>query len=88
MPKITDLWLRLSEQSRLANLPDILLRYRRHDAQVFVRAKWRQRFARDLALISARARRQGKDDPLAGLDMPLDWKLDDARFPDGVEEPP
>ncbi|MDO9356848.1 MAG: glycosyltransferase, partial [Solirubrobacteraceae bacterium] len=57
-----DLWLRLSERAALANLPDVLLRYRIHDAQVSHGINWRQRFAHDLALVAARARRRGEPD--------------------------
>ncbi|THD42141.1 MAG: glycosyltransferase [Bradyrhizobium sp.] len=62
-----DLWLRLAERTRLANLPDILLHYREHPGQISTGVNLGQRFAHDLALIAARARRAGEADPLDGV---------------------
>lgn len=81
-----DLWLRLSETHRLANLPDVLLHYRIHDAQASHGVNWRQRFAHDLALLSARARARREPDPLQTLDAPLAFtdapaRLDPALHP-------
>ena len=58
-----DLWLRLAERARLANLPEVLLDYRVHPEQVSAGINLGQRFARDLALIAARTRRAGRPDP-------------------------
>jgi hypothetical protein len=62
-----DLWLRLSERARLANLPKVLLAYRVHGGQTSAGINLDQRFARDLALLAARARRTGRPDPLDGV---------------------
>ena len=61
-----DLWLRLAERARLANLPEVLLDYRVHDGQISAGVNLDQRFARDLAIVAARARRAGSPDPLDG----------------------
>jgi GT2 family glycosyltransferase len=61
-----DLWLRLAERTRLANLPDVLLHYRGHVGQLSAGVNLEQRFVRDLALIAARMRRAGEADPFNG----------------------
>lgn len=61
-----DLWLRLSECGRLANLPEVLLQYRLHGAQVSEEKVWTQRLSRNLAIIAAQERRAGRGDPLEG----------------------
>jgi hypothetical protein len=62
-----DLWLRLSERARLANLPDVLLHYRVHPGQISAGVNLGQRFAHDLALLAARTRRAGRPDPFDGV---------------------
>jgi hypothetical protein len=77
-----DLWLRLSECARLANLPDTLLNYRVHGRQTSAGINLDQRFAHDLALLAARTRRAGGADPLDGVgeavrfdrSPPADWQ--------------
>ncbi len=61
-----DLWLRLSEHVRLANLPEVLLYYRVHSDQVSAGLNLQQRFGHDLSLLAARKRRSGLPDPLNG----------------------
>jgi hypothetical protein len=62
-----DLWLRIAERSRLANLKAVILKYRLHRAQVSVR-KCRQEALSGLAARTAAAlRRSGKPDPLESL---------------------
>ena len=63
-----DLWLRMDESFALANLPQTLLCYRRHPKQISHGVNWRQRLARDVALLSARARRSGRPDPLKEME--------------------
>lgn len=61
-----DLWLRLSEHHDLSNLPDLLLRYRGHGGQVTGRRWFLQRLEALAAQQSARLRRAGQPDPMAG----------------------
>jgi hypothetical protein len=60
-----DLWLRLAERGKLANLPEALLFYRLHAGQVTNEKMWTQRLSRNLAIISAQERRAGRADPIA-----------------------
>lgn len=60
-----DLWLRLGEVGELDNLPEPLLRYRRHAQQVSIRHFRQQALSNLAARASARARRAGRADPLA-----------------------
>ena len=59
-----DLWLRMSEHYALANLPETLLLYRVHAAQISEQKEWSQRLARNLALFAAVERRRGGEDPI------------------------
>ena len=68
-----DLWLRLAERTRLANLPDVLLHYRGHSGQLSAGVNLEQRFVRDLALIAARLRRAGEADPFDGVEDALSF---------------
>jgi len=57
-----DLWLRLSEDAVLANLPEPLYAWRRHPGSVFARARARQLFYNAVAREFARERRAtGRD---------------------------
>ena len=59
-----DLWLRIADHFELANLKEVVLKYRLHPFQVTVR-KCRQMAISGLAAIAAAAsRRNGKADPL------------------------
>jgi hypothetical protein len=59
-----DLWLRMGEKFELANLPQVLLQYRVHNAQVSTR-KCRQMALSGLAACAAaKWRAEGKADPL------------------------
>jgi glycosyltransferase involved in cell wall biosynthesis len=62
-----DLWLRMAERCRIANLPDRLLRYRDHAAKQSSIYAVEQRLATRLAWCAARCRRAGKPDPTDGL---------------------
>jgi len=62
-----DLWLRMAEKYRLANLPDRLLRYRDHAAKQSSLYAVEQRLATRLAWYAARCRRAGRPDPTDGL---------------------
>jgi glycosyltransferase involved in cell wall biosynthesis len=77
-----DLWLRVAERYSLANLPDLLLRYRHHDSKVSVRHASEQWLATHVARLCAKARRSGQSDPLKGRSS---LSLDDLdRFNLGV----
>ena len=69
-----DLWLRLAETARLANLPEVLVEYRWHSENVTSRNAIRQAFSARLAQRSALARRATGNDPGDGLDSPPDWR--------------
>lgn len=62
-----DLWLRIAEQSRLANLEEVLLRYRLHPGQVSAARCKEQSLGALAALTSARIRRSGSPDPLVSI---------------------
>jgi hypothetical protein len=80
-----DLWLRLSEHHRLANLPETLLNYRVHANQISTGVNLGQRFAHDLALIAARRRRRGEPDPIEGIGEALSF---DDPSPGGASASP
>lgn len=63
-----DLWLRLSEQVRMANLPDRLLLYRQSDSQVSNRHAYVQKIGAAIAWEAHVERLAGRPDPTATLD--------------------
>ena len=63
-----DLWLRLSERTRIANLPDRLLLYRRSGGQVSVRHVVEQQTGAAIARLAHGERLAGRPDPTDGLD--------------------
>jgi GT2 family glycosyltransferase len=71
-----DLWLRMAQRYRLANLPDRLLFYRQHPAKLSSVYAVEQRLAASIALLAARCRRAGRPDPTDGLS---------ALMPDDIE---
>ena len=62
-----DLWLRLSPHTRLGNLPERLIHYRRSDSQVSERHLVEQHKGAVAALLSQRERLAGRPDPTQGL---------------------
>lgn len=62
-----DLWLRIAESYELANLPEVLLKYRIHSAQVSVRTCRQQALGAVAAQAFALARRNGMPDPLSSM---------------------
>jgi len=62
-----DLWLRLLNRTRLANLPDRLLLYRRSRRQVSVQFDIDQKIGAALAWAAHLERAAGRSDPTAGL---------------------
>ncbi len=72
-----DLWLRLLERTRLANLPDRLLLYRRSPAQVSVQHELDQKVGAALAWAAHLERISGLPDPTIGLlHVPAVEKMD------------
>ena len=63
-----DLWLRMSERSRLANLHNVLVRYRIHRNQLSVRKLEHQALCVLAASAAAEQRRNGRPDPLSEVD--------------------
>jgi hypothetical protein len=61
-----DLWLRLAEGRRIANVPDLVAAYRLHGNQQTFRKQEEQAMFSAAARASARARAAGRPDPLAG----------------------
>ena len=59
-----DLWLRIAERFRLANLGSIVLRYRRHPNQISIRRCRQQAVSALAARTAALLRRSGSPDPL------------------------
>lgn len=59
-----DLWLRIADRFQLANLQAIVLKYRRHSAQVSVRRFKQQALSYLAAQSAALSRSNGKPDPL------------------------
>ena len=61
-----DLWLRLAERGELANLDEVVLRYRLHSAQVSFVHLEQQVVSAEGAFLAARERRAGRRDPFDG----------------------
>lgn len=59
-----DLWLRMAEQSEVANLRDVVLKYRIHPYQISMRKRREQTLGILAAQLSARIRKNGGSDPL------------------------
>jgi glycosyltransferase involved in cell wall biosynthesis len=59
-----DLWLRVLDRHRLANIGDIVLRYRRHMGHASYRTAETQAIASIAARAAARLRRAGRPDPV------------------------
>jgi glycosyltransferase involved in cell wall biosynthesis len=67
-----DLWLRLSERHALDNLPEPLLRYRRHGASISHTHRRTQVLATFMARLCSRARRRGEPEPVKDMGRPVD----------------
>ena len=63
-----DLWLRLSEHYRVANLPEIILRYRIHPKSMGLRNIEKQALGALAAKVGARARQAYGTEPFVGTD--------------------
>jgi len=73
-----DLWIRMAEVAEVANLPEVLVDYRVHDAGVTKVQALRQAFSARLARRSAQARRETGHDPADRLTDPPDWHAPEA----------
>jgi glycosyltransferase involved in cell wall biosynthesis len=84
-----DLWLRISEGGRIANLPDVLLSYRMHPQAISARNIVTQELAALAVRGAARLRRSGRPDPLAaiGLRLPLDYEAAQGVLADAIPRP-
>jgi glycosyltransferase involved in cell wall biosynthesis len=74
-----DLWLRMSEVTRLSNVAEPLVQYRRHGANVTARKAIRQAFSVRLAQRATAIRRRTGCDPATDLVGAPDWRLPQAR---------
>jgi glycosyltransferase involved in cell wall biosynthesis len=74
-----DLWLRVAETAKTANLPEPLVDYRWHEENVTHRNAIRQAFSVRLAQRAALGRRQSGRDPAEGLTEPPDWNATAAQ---------
>jgi glycosyltransferase involved in cell wall biosynthesis len=63
-----DLWLRMSERSRIANLHNVLVRYRTHANQLSVRKQEHQALCVLAASTAAAFRKQSRPDPFSGVE--------------------
>jgi glycosyltransferase involved in cell wall biosynthesis len=68
-----DLWLRMVEITKIANLPEVLVEYRWHGTNVTNRQGILQAFSMRLAQRSAKGRRETGVDPADYLTDPPDW---------------
>ena len=64
-----DLWLRMSERSQLANLEQPILQYRVHSKQVSIVNSGHQMLCVLAARTAAAFRKQGRPDPLSGVEQ-------------------
>jgi GT2 family glycosyltransferase len=71
-----DLWLRMAERYRMANLPEHLLFYRQHETKGSFTHAVEQRFATRIALFAAHCRRAGRPDPTNGMSALTPQDLD------------
>jgi glycosyltransferase involved in cell wall biosynthesis len=62
-----DLWLRMVETCDFANLPDIVLSYRRHQGSVSIRHPRQQALSAICARYTAKLRLEGVPDPTSGV---------------------
>jgi len=62
-----DLWLRISEKFEMANLAQVVLKYRIHPNQVSILKHRKQNISSLAALLSAKSRSSGTPDPMEGV---------------------
>ena len=73
-----DLWIRMSEISDIANMPEYLIQYRIHSDSISHTARVRQLFSSRLAQQAAELRRTNGEDPASELNAPPDWHAPDT----------
>ena len=72
-----DLWLRLSETGKLANIPDVLYMYRINPSGISMANAVSQGVGVCAARWASRARRTGRPDPIAKHDkITLEWMME------------
>ncbi|HUD30142.1 MAG TPA: glycosyltransferase [Novosphingobium sp.] len=80
-----DLWLRLAGVTRLASIPERLLRYRHYDSQVSSRHATEQQIGAAISYLAYRERAEGRTDPTEALDcLPAIDQLDALFGREGV----
>ena len=62
-----DLWLRIADRYQLANLEEVVLKYRVHSSQVSIRRCRQQALSNLAARIAATSRKNGKPDPFDSI---------------------
>jgi hypothetical protein len=79
------LWLRLASVTKLGNIPERLVRYRRYDGQVSARHSTELQFGAAVAQLAWQERAAGRPDPTATLDrLPPIAELDALFKRNGV----
>lgn len=63
-----DLWLRIAERFKIANLEEVVLKYRIHPYQMSLSKRRAQTLCSLAAQTAAQSRRNGRPDPLDGVD--------------------
>ncbi len=82
-----DLWLRLSSVTRMGNIPERLLRYRRYPDQVSARHSTEQQIGAVIARLAWEERRDGRPDPTEHLSrLPAIDELDALFGRTGVSQ--
>lgn len=82
-----DLWLRLSGVTKLGNIPERLLRYRRYPGQVSSRHATEQQIGTAVAQVAWRTRRAGMADPTFSLErLPPIAQLDSLFGQPGISQ--
>ena len=80
-----DLWLRLASETKMANLPERLIRYRHYQGQVSKRHATEQTIGAAVAFEAWRAREAGRKDPTAELEeLPPIEELDNLFGEPGI----
>jgi len=82
-----DLWLRMLEKFDLANLDEVLLGYRRHEASISHKHAKQQALSALCARTTAQLRLQGRPDPTSSMDLITEAVLRDLGVPqDAIDD--